>query len=157
MLRYLWLSALVIVLDQLSKWWAVQDLVLNSPHPVVPGFFNLTLVHNYGAAFGMLAQAGGWQRFLFGGIALVAALVITALLRRLRPGATWVAVALTFILGGALGNLLDRVIYGYVIDFMDVYWQSHHWPAFNIADAAITAGAIMLVIDTFRTNKGSAK
>lgn len=150
MLRYLWLSVLVIVLDQASKWWAMQALTLNSPQPVIPGFFNLTLVHNYGAAFGMLAQAGGWQRFLFGGIALAAALVITALLRRLRPGAGWIAIALTLILGGALGNLIDRVLYGFVIDFVDVYWGIHHWPAFNIADSAITAGAVMLAIDTFR-------
>ncbi|MFZ5659476.1 MAG: signal peptidase II [Pseudomonadota bacterium] len=150
MLRYLWLSVAVVVFDQLSKWWAVSELALGESRVLIPHFFNLTLVHNYGAAFGMLAQAGGWQRFLFGGIAALAAAVITAILRRLRPGAGWVAVALGLILGGAIGNLIDRIYLGYVIDFADVYWRTHHWPAFNLADSAITIGAVMLVIDTFR-------
>lgn len=150
MLRYLWLSVAVVVFDQLSKWWAVSELALGESRVLIPHFFNLTLVHNYGAAFGMLAQAGGWQRFLFGGIAVLAAVIITAILRRLRPGAGWVAVALGLILGGAIGNLIDRIYLGYVIDFADVYWRTHHWPAFNLADSAITIGAVMLVIDTFR-------
>lgn len=153
MLRYLWISALVLLLDQISKWWVVATLPMGLPQPVISGFFDLTLVHNPGAAFGILDDAGGWQRFFLGGIAVAAAAIIVTLLRRLRPNAVWVAVALALVLGGALGNLVDRLYLGYVIDFLDVYWKTHHWPAFNVADSAISVGALMLVVDAFR-NKG---
>lgn len=149
MLKWLWLSLAVIVLDQASKLLASSLLPLHEPIPMLP-FFNLTLMHNEGAAFSLLSEAGGWQRWLFTGLALLISLVILAWLRRLPAGENWAAVALSLILGGALGNVGDRVLLGYVVDFLDVYYARWHWPAFNVADSAITVGAVMLVIEGLR-------
>jgi signal peptidase II len=147
-LKWLWLSALVVVLDQVTKFLATHYLQLHQPLLVLPGF-NLTLTHNTGAAFSMLSQAGGWQRWLFILLTITVSVAIVIWLRNLSRHRRWMACCLAFILGGALGNLCDRVILGYVIDFIDVYYQDLHWPAFNIADSAITLGAIMLIIDSF--------
>jgi signal peptidase II len=147
-LRWVWLSLGVVLLDQLSKYLAVKHLVLNAPLAVFPGF-NLTLVYNTGAAFSLLRDAGGWQRWLFVALAVAIAVFILIWLWRLPVRRNWLGCALALVLGGALGNLWDRVSLGYVIDFIDLYYAHWHWPAFNLADSAITAGAIMLVIDTF--------
>lgn len=146
MLKWLWLSVVVVALDQASKVWASSALVFQEPQPVAP-LFNLTLMHNYGAAFSFLAHAGGWQRWLFAAIALIVSIVIALWLRRLTARQRWEAMALALILGGALGNLWDRLTLGYVVDFLDLYYGTHHWPAFNIADGAITVGAALLIID----------
>ncbi len=146
MLKWLWLSVLVLVLDQASKIFASQTLVLHSPMPVFP-FFNLTLMHNTGAAFSFLAHAGGWQRWFFTLIAIAVSVGIVVWLRRLERQQVWSAVALTLVLGGALGNAWDRLWLGYVVDFLDLYYQQWHWPAFNIADMAISAGMVMLVLE----------
>jgi signal peptidase II len=122
--------------------------------PVIP-YFNLTYVHNTGAAFSFLSQAGGWQRWFFAGLALTVSVVITIWLARLKKHETLLAVALSLVLGGAVGNLIDRLLYGYVIDFLDVYYQDWHWPAFNIADSAITLGVALMLIES--TGLGRAK
>jgi signal peptidase II len=115
---------------------------------LLPGF-NLTYVHNTGAAFSFLSQAGGWQRWLFAGLAVVMSSIITVWLLRLQKHETFMAAALSLILGGAIGNLIDRVAYGYVIDFLDVYYQDWHWPAFNIADSAICIGVGLMLLESF--------
>ena len=146
--RWLFVSAAVIALDQFSKHWIGAALPLGRETAVTP-FFNLVLIHNTGAAFSLLSSASGWQRLLFSGIAILAAIVILHLLRK-YPGNLYFSLALSLILGGALGNLIDRARLGYVIDFLDFYWGGYHWPAFNVADSAITLGAILLIWDSFR-------
>lgn len=149
MLKWIWLSLAVFVLDQLTKQLAVAKLVYADPLAVMP-FFNLTLVHNTGAAFSFLAQAGGWQRWLFATIALLVSVGIIYWLKRLDRDRLWEAAGLALVLGGAVGNLWDRMVYGHVIDFLDFYYQSWHWPAFNVADISIFIGAALLIIDTLR-------
>lgn len=148
MLKWLWLSLLAIVLDQSSKIAVDRSMQLYESISVVPGF-NLTYVHNTGAAFSFLSEAGGWQRWFFAGLALVISVGITIWLARLKKHETMLAVALALVLGGAVGNLIDRLLYGYVIDFLDVYYQSWHWPAFNIADSAITLGVVLMLAESF--------
>jgi len=150
MLKYLWLSGLVIVLDQISKWLMVSWLSLYETVVVMP-FFNLTMAHNYGAAFSFLSNAGGWQRWFFTGLAIAVSIVLIVWLRGLKPQAKLEALSLSLILGGAIGNVIDRLYYGYVIDFIDIYYGYYHWPAFNVADSAIVIGAILLVLDTLRS------
>ena len=116
-------------------------------------FFKLTYVHNTGAAFSFLSEAGGWQRWFFAGLALMMSIVIAIWLTRLKKHETLLAVALSLVLGGAVGNLIDRLAYGYVIDFLDVYYESWHWPAFNIADSAITLGVILMLAESFGLGK----
>ncbi|WP_417508643.1 signal peptidase II [Methylophaga sp.] len=155
MLKWLNLSALVIVFDQLSKWWANSALELYQSIDVLP-FFNITLAYNHGAAFSFLASESGWQRWFFTGLAVVVSIVLLFWLKRLKADAKLEAISLALILGGALGNVIDRVIHGYVIDFLDVYYGTYHWPAFNVADSAICIGAILLILDSFR-NKTEQK
>ncbi|MBI1173813.1 MAG: lipoprotein signal peptidase [Sideroxydans sp.] len=147
LLRWLGLAALVIVLDQWSKA-AISSHFAYGDSMAVTGFFNLVLAHNQGAAFSFLDAAGGWQRWLFSAIAVIAAVWITWLLRKYRQQKLF-CFALAMILGGALGNLIDRIAYGYVIDFLDFYWNGQHFPAFNLADSAITCGAALLLWDSF--------
>lgn len=149
MLKWLNLSALVIVLDQLTKWLVSSSLSLYETIPVMP-FFNLTLAHNTGAAFSFLAAAGGWQRWFFILLAFVVSVILFIWLKRLSSSARLEAASIALILGGAIGNVIDRFIHGYVIDFIDVYYQNYHWPAFNIADSAICVGAVLLILDSFR-------
>ena len=155
MLRWLWVALVVIVLDQLTKYWANSQLHPYSPEPITPGL-NFTLSYNTGAAFSFLADAGGWQRWFFIALALGVAAFIITWLRRLKHEELWTAVALTLILGGAVGNVIDRFVIGHVIDFIDLYYHGWHWPAFNVADSAITVGAVMMVIDGLRGRKKSA-
>ncbi|WP_203301792.1 signal peptidase II [Marinobacter sediminum] len=153
-MKWLWLAVLVIVLDLGTKALATAMLTYGDPVPVVP-MFNLTLLHNTGAAFSFLAQAAGWQRWFFVGLALVVSCVLVIWLRKLQQHETWTAIAIVLILGGALGNVYDRVVHGYVVDFLHFYWQDWHFPAFNLADTAITVGAAMMIIDTFRSPASS--
>ncbi|WP_051319424.1 signal peptidase II [Chitinimonas koreensis] len=149
--RWLVLAAVVIVLDQASKLAVEAALNYGDVIPLFPGF-NLVLTYNPGAAFSFLASAGGWQRHFFTVLGLVVAVVLVHLLRR-HHAETRFAAALALILGGALGNVIDRVLYGHVIDFLDAYWGVSHWPAFNIADSAICLGAALMVIDSFASGK----
>lgn len=152
MLKWLWLSLLVIVLDQLSKYVVSNFLRLYETVAVLP-FFSITLLHNPGAAFSFLAGAGGWQRWLFTLIALVVSIAIIVWLERLPAADKWQAAALSLILGGALGNVMDRLRLGYVVDFLDFYYQQWHWPPFNVADSAITVGVAILLMTTLRGDK----
>ncbi len=147
MLHWLWLSVAVIALDQLTKWLAVKFLFGQPPVVIVSGFFDLTLVYNTGAAFGFLRDAGGWQNAFFIGVAAIVSVLLISMLRRLNTHEVQSAVAFALILGGAIGNVIDRVHRGYVVDFIHWFYRDWHWPAFNIADSAITIGAVLLVLD----------
>ncbi len=144
---WLWLSLalLVLVIDQLTKWLIVGQFVLGDSRPVT-SFFNLVRAHNSGAAFSFLAQAGGWQRWFFTGIGLAASALMVWMLRA-HPGQKLFGFAIACILGGAIGNVIDRLVHGYVVDFLDVHWAGWHFPAFNAADSAITLGAACLLLD----------
>lgn len=148
MLKWLWISAVILLLDQASKLVIDSAMRLYQSIPLIP-YFNLTYVHNTGAAFSFLSSAGGWQRWLFAGLAIVMSCVIAVWLARLQKQETLMAVALSLVLGGAVGNLIDRIAYGYVIDFLDVYYRDWHWPAFNVADSAICVGVGLMVLDSF--------
>lgn len=145
-LSWLWLTLVVLVVDQLAKHAMVAHFQLYERLQVLP-VFNLTLAYNSGAAFSFLADAGGWQRWFFTLIALAAAVLIRTWLARLRPGEKLQGAALALILAGALGNLYDRIVLGHVVDFLDFHWGLQHFPAFNIADSAITVGAILIILD----------
>ncbi|NMZ17367.1 signal peptidase II [Pseudomonas rhodesiae] len=153
-LGWLVLSLLVLVIDQVSKAHFESSLEMFQQIVVIPDYFSWTLAYNTGAAFSFLADSGGWQRWLFALIAVVVSAVLVVWLKRLGRDDTWLAVALALVLGGALGNLYDRIALGHVIDFILVHWQNrHYFPAFNFADSAITVGAIMLALDMFKSKK----
>jgi signal peptidase II len=147
-LKWFWLSAVVLLLDQGSKLLADARLVFYEPVPLLP-FFNLRLAYNTGAAFSFLGNAGGWQRWFFAGISVLVVGVLVVWMRRLKPEQWQLSLAFALIIGGALGNLIDRLVYGHVIDFIDVYYKTWHWPTFNIADSAITLGAGLLLLDAW--------
>ncbi len=149
--RWLGLSAIVIVLDQLTKSWIMSAFELGDSLTIT-GFFNLVLAYNTGAAFSFLADAGGWQRLFFVAIAVIAAVFIVYMLRKPQNHALLNA-ALALILGGAIGNVIDRIRLGHVVDFIQVHAAGYYWPAFNIADSAITIGAALLIWDSFRKPK----
>ena len=155
MLKHLIVAAVVVALDQLTKAIAAAYLIRGSVE--IAPFFRLTLVHNSGAAFGFLNDAGGWQNMFFVGVAVLACGVIVFMIRRLSARDVWLGVALSLVLGGAVGNLIDRLLYGYVIDFVDIYYRSWHWPAFNVADSAISIGAVILVLDAIGLGTKNAK
>ncbi|KGK41469.1 signal peptidase [Nitrincola sp. A-D6] len=144
--RWLGLTLLVVLLDLGSKWLATDMLVYARPVPLLP-FFDLTLLHNPGAAFSFLAGAGGWQRWFFVGITLMISGVLLVWLKRTPAQQWWMRLALALILGGALGNLYDRMLHGYVVDFISLHYGGWYFPAFNLADSAITVGAAILIID----------
>lgn len=146
--RWLGVAAIVIILNQLNKITINNHFVYNKNFAVMP-FFNLVLAHNTGAAFSFLSNAGGLQRWLFSAIAIVASVWIIWLLRNHQSEKLF-SFALAVILGGALGNLIDRIAYGYVVDFLDFYWGNYHFAAFNLADSAITCGAALLIWDSFK-------
>lgn len=146
--KWLWLSALVFAVDQITKWAVFLGMEYLSVIPVLP-FFSFVHVHNYGAAFSFLAGAGGWQRYFFLGIGVVASLFILHLLRK-HHNESLMAIGLALILGGAIGNIFDRVWHGFVVDFLYFSYQTYTFPAFNIADSAITIGAVLLIWDSLR-------
>jgi len=148
-LVWLWLSGLVLALDQASKLAVIDSLTAYVDVIPLTSFFNLVHVHNTGAAFSLFADQPGWQRGFFVAVALVAASIILYLLRK-TAGRRVFSAALALILGGAIGNVIDRILYGHVIDFLDIYVGGWHWPAFNIADSAITVGAALLIFDGMR-------
>jgi signal peptidase II len=146
-LIWAWLSAIVVALDQFVKWYVVGNFGLYEILPVGP-FLDLTRLHNEGAAFGILAGAGGWQRWFFLVLAGAIAVAIVFWLRSMPArGQEWLAIGLALILGGAVGNAWDRFIDGYVVDYLHFHWGDAYFPAFNVADIGITTGAIMLIID----------
>jgi len=153
-MKWFWLAGVVLILDQGSKW--IADSLLGS-HDVIPllPFLALRKAYNPGAAFSFLSDASGWQRWFFAGLAVVVIGVIVAWLRRLPREQVRMALALALILGGAAGNLIDRLLYGHVIDFIDLYYKTWHWPTFNIADSTITLGAVLLILDALLGRRAS--
>ena len=152
--HYKWLGValVILLLDQISKGFAESWLLQGQPYPVMPSF-NLTLWYNTGAAFSLLSEAGGWQRWFFIVVTVVVCGILWSLLKKLKPGEPGVvasATGIVMIMGGALGNLVDRLFRGAVVDFLDVYYRSYHWPTFNIADIGITVGVLMIIIVTLR-------
>ncbi|TDR18427.1 signal peptidase II [Marinicella litoralis] len=152
---WLWISALVLVLDQWTKSLASAALELYVPNKITE-FFNLTLMHNKGVAFSILADQSGWQRYF---ISVVASLIVVWLLFWLiknKKVQKLQNVGLALVIGGALGNIWDRVVLGYVVDFVELHYQGYYWPAFNVADAAISVGAVLLIIDAFKNKDESS-
>lgn len=147
-----WLSGAIVVLDQVTKALAESALTLHQPVPVLP-FFNLMLAYNTGAAFSFLADAGGWQRWFFLLLGILVSVGLCVWLARLQATERWLALALALILGGAVGNVIDRFWLGQVIDFIQLYYDRWYWPAFNIADSAITVGAVLLVADSWFSSR----
>lgn len=152
--RLWWLMLLVLVADQVSKQVVIANMQLFDSIELLP-FFNLTYVRNYGAAFSFLSDAGGWQRWFFTLIAVVISVVLAVWLARNSKAQLKLNLALSLVLAGAIGNLIDRSVYGFVIDFLHVYYQNWHYPAFNIADSAICIGAALLIWDSFSSNEVS--
>ena len=145
---------LVVGLDQISKMYVISVMTLHSSHPVIDGFFNITYVRNPGAAFGFLANAAPMFRSLFLIVVSAAAIVmILWFLAKNKSAGMFLTFALSLILGGAVGNLLDRIRFGSVVDFLDFYIASWHWPAFNVADSAISVGAVLLIVEMLRREK----
>ena len=149
-LRWIWLVPLVIVLDQLTKLAILQWLPYGGPGINVTPFFNIVHVYNTGAAFSFLAHQGGWQRWFFALFAIGVSAAMTVGLRRQAASQLWLNLAFVLVIGGAIGNLIDRLVYGHVVDFLLFYWQGYIFPAFNLADCAITVGAVMIVLDGLR-------
>lgn len=148
-MKWLWVSVVVLLLDQCTKLLADAMLVLHQQVTLIP-YLALFKAYNPGAAFSFLSEASGWQRWFFVVLAVVVIVILLVWLLRLSTEEKSTSLALALILGGAAGNLIDRLVYGYVIDFIDVYYGSWHWPAFNVADAAISVGAFLLLLDAFR-------
>jgi signal peptidase II len=152
--RWLAVSAAVVVLDLATKAWVSAAFALGDVREVTP-FFNMVLMHNTGAAFSFLAQAGGWQRWFFTAITVVISAAIVVMLRR-QQGGRAASLGLALVLGGALGNLHDRLALGHVVDFIQVHAAGYYWPAFNVADSAITVGVAMLIWDSLRADRGAS-
>ena len=153
--RWYLLSLAVIVLDHITKYIASTSLEYGQLVPLLP-VLDLTLLHNKGAAFSFLSDAGGWQRWFFMAVAIGVSAWIALWLSRLPAEKRWLAASLALILGGAVGNLIDRLIQGYVVDFIFVHWEEHYFPAFNVADSAITVGAIMMMVDVLFLDREEA-
>ncbi len=152
MTKWLGVSLLVVIFDQLTKYFADSQLEYAVPLKLMPSF-NFTLLYNPGAAFSFLSDAGGWQRWFFVTVSLLASVFLVLWLRKLKPEQKLLALALALVLGGALGNLIDRLWLGHVVDFIQVYYRDFYWPAFNIADSAISVGAVLLIWDALFANK----
>ncbi|CAB0149439.1 Lipoprotein signal peptidase [Pseudidiomarina piscicola] len=147
-LQYLWLSLVLIIIDQVTKQWVLDAFDLYESIEIMP-YLNFTYVQNFGAAFSFLSDQGGWQRWLFTGLAIAVSVILLVWLRR-NPVNMWRQnLAFSLILAGAVGNVVDRLIHGFVIDFIDVYVDNWHWPAFNVADMAITIGAVLMLLEAF--------
>ena len=150
-LRWLWLTLLCLIIDQVSKQWVAGTFDYRETLSVLP-FFNLTYVHNPGAAFSFLADQGGWQRWFFTAIAAIASIVFLVWMAKTPKQQRLLSISFALILSGAVGNLIDRVLFGYVIDFLDFHWAGFHFAAFNIADSVIFIGAALMIFESF-TNK----
>ncbi|VAW53491.1 Lipoprotein signal peptidase [hydrothermal vent metagenome] len=160
-MKWLWLSALTIILDQLTKKIAEAELLLHQPIAILPGF-NFTLAYNKGAAFSFLSDAGGWQRIFFVTLSTVISIFLFFWLKQItkdekQKSNQLIQIAIAFILGGAIGNLIDRAMTGAVVDFIQIYYSTYYFPTFNIADSAITAGAGLLILDMFLEAKRNKK
>lgn len=153
-LRWLWVAAVAFAIDFISKIIALQHLQFQTPIEIFP-FLNLTLTYNYGAAFSFLAAQSGWQLWFFTIIAIIVIIAILYWLRKIPRRHNLFAISLTFILGGAIGNVFDRIFYGYVIDFIDFHYKAYHWPTFNLADSFICIGAFLFILSSLKHNKSN--
>ncbi|PSJ42677.1 signal peptidase II [Zobellella endophytica] len=149
-LRWWWLAIVAMVLDQVSKWLTMSYLDYGYPGVEIAPFFNLVHVYNPGAAFSFLADQGGWQRWFFAGLACAVTILLSIWMYKAPRSARWLPAAYALIIGGAIGNVIDRLALGHVVDFLDFYVGNWHWPAFNLADSFIFVGAAMIIIDSFR-------
>lgn len=156
MLHWLWLSGLVLALDWLVKLLIIDEMRLYESVPLLP-FFSLTLVYNAGAAFSFLSESSGWQRWFLSAVAVGVSAMLVRWLWCLKKNETWQAGSLALILGGALGNLYDRLVYGQVVDFLLLHYERFYFPAFNLADSAITLGVILLMLDMLREYRAKQK
>ena len=155
-LRWLWLTLICLILDQVTKQWVANSFDYRETLPVL-SFFSLTYVHNLGAAFSFLADQGGWQRWFFTAVASIACIVFTVWLAKTPKSQTTLSIAFALMLSGAMGNLIDRVLFGYVIDFLDFHWAGNHFPAFNVADSMIFIGAALMILDSFMSEDDDKK
>ncbi|MDO6617538.1 signal peptidase II [Pseudomonadota bacterium] len=155
-IRWYWVAVLVFIADQLSKQWVLANFELYESIQLLP-IFNFTYVRNYGAAFSFLSEAGGWQRWFFTIIAVGFSTLLTIWLRKQSASLWRTNLAYTLIIGGAIGNLVDRLMHGYVVDFIDFYWKTSHYPAFNIADSAIFIGAALIIWEAFKPETQAAE
>lgn len=153
-LRWLWLTLLLLIIDQLTKHWVAGTFEYGETLSVLP-FFNLYYVHNTGAAFSFLADQGGWQRWFFTAIASIASIVFLVWMAKTPKNQRLLSIAFSLILSGAVGNLIDRAMLGYVIDFLDFYWGDSHFAAFNIADSVIFIGAALMIFESFTNQEAS--
>ncbi len=156
-LAWLLLSAVVIVLDQLSKYWVLATLPEYKAVPVIDGFWNWYRAYNTGAAFSFLSNAGGWQTWFFTVLAVAISGLLVHWLSRTARGDWRAALPYSLIIGGALGNVIDRLVHGHVVDFIQWYWRGHYWPSFNIADSAIVCGAVGIALFGLFESKRKAK
>ena len=154
--RWYILSAFVVLSDQLTKNIVTENFLYGENLNVFSGV-NLILIHNAGAAFSFLSDAGGWQRWLFLLVSLIVSIILAAWLYRLKKTQFFMSLSLSLILGGAIGNLIDRIFLGYIIDFIDIFYKSYHWPVFNIADASITLGVAIFIINNLVVSKNVDK
>lgn len=155
--RWLWLALLIFVADIGIKLVVMNSMGYGWENRIeVLPFFNLLYVHNYGAAFSFLSDQAGWQRWLFTGIAFAVVGLLAFWMRRLPASDKWNNIAYALIIGGAVGNVFDRVVHGFVVDYLDLFWGTYHWPAFNLADSTICIGAVMIILDGFRPKKQAA-
>ncbi|MDG3088946.1 signal peptidase II [Vibrio hannami] len=149
--RWLWLAALIFVLDIGIKFIVMGNMGYGWANRIeILPFFNLLYVHNHGAAFSFLSDQAGWQRWFFTAIAFIVCGMLTFWMSKLPAKDKWNNVAYAFIIGGAIGNVFDRIVHGYVVDYLDFFWGTYHWPAFNLADSTICIGAAMIILDSFR-------
>ena len=155
-LRWIWLAIIMLIVDQVTKQAVVALMDYRQSIAVIP-FFNLTYVHNPGAAFSFLADQGGWQRWFFTAIATIVSVLLVVWMAKTPKQDKLISISFALILSGAVGNLIDRVMFGYVIDFLDFYVGNKHWPAFNIADSAIFVGAGLMIIDAFKNDNGKSE
>jgi len=155
-LRWLWLTLLCLILDQVTKQWVAGSFDLYESVSVLP-IFSITYVHNLGAAFSFLADQGGWQRWFFTAIAAIASIVFIVWLAKTPKEQTILSIAFSLMLSGAMGNLIDRALFGYVIDFLDFYWAGYRFPAFNVADSMIFIGAALMILDSFTADDEAEK
>ena len=155
-LRWLWLTLLCLLLDQITKHWVAGAFSLYESITILP-IFSITYVHNPGAAFSFLADQDGWQRWFFTAIATIASIIFIVWLAKTPRSQTLLSIAFALLLSGAMGNLIDRVLFGYVIDFLDFHWSGKHFPAFNIADSMIFIGAALMMLDSFTAENNADK
>lgn len=155
-LRWLWLAAIIFIIDQVTKYWTVQALDFHESYQIL-SFFHFTYARNYGAAFSFLGDAGGWQKYLFTSIAFAVSAYLIYSLKRNSQAQRWTNIAFALILAGALGNAADRLMFGYVVDFLDFDLGFYRWPTFNVADISIFIGAAMIILESFFSPESNNK